>query len=144
MESRVRVGADNDVQRPSAAWLQSISAEIDSQELRSVDVQPNDTDDLRITVRSGPSRDLITLVGEIDMATAPPLHEVIRQLLIQGRHHVSVDFGAVTFVDTAALTFLMAAGRDLAAAGGSLTILGHNPLLTRLVTVAGLTGVLDN
>ena len=145
MESRVCMRADNDVRRPSAAWLHSVGAEIESQELRSVDLPASGTgDDLRITVRSGPSRDLITLVGEIDLATAPPLHEVVRQLLVQGRHHVSVDFGAVTFVDAAALTFLLAAGRDLAAAGGSLTILGHNPLLTRLVTVAGLTGVLDN
>ena len=102
------------------------------------------SDDLAIEVRSEGSGDLVRVAGEVDLATSPALHEVVRHLLAVGRRHVSVDLGAVTFFDATALTFLLAAGRDLAAAGGSLTILGHNPLLTRLLVVAGLTGVLDN
>lgn len=124
--------------------LQLTSAELPPRQLRRVTSPGGCTDDLGIVVWSEGASDLMVLEGEIDLATAPALHAVLHQLLTEGRRHVSVDFGSVTFLDATALTFLVAAGRDLATVGGSLTIVGRNPLLTRLLTVAGLTGMMDN
>ena len=131
-------------QPSSAGWPPGIASEAIAQELRSVHLSSLDAEKFRIAFRSGPRVDLITVAGDIDLASAPELHELVRQLVAEGRHHVNVDLKAVTFVGTAALTFLLEAQRDLEAAGGSLTILGHNPLLTRLLAAACLTGVLNN
>jgi anti-sigma B factor antagonist len=92
-----------------------------------------------IVVRSDGERHVLVVSGEIDCATAPSLHSTLRRELAEGHHVLDVDLGPVTFMDGSVLTFLLTAKRAVAVSGGSLTVVGHNRLLTRLLRVTALT-----
>ena len=89
-------------QPSSAGWPPGIAAEAIAQELRSVHL--SFLTRISSALRSAPDRalTLITMASDIDLASAPELHELVRQLVAEGRHHVNVDLKAVTFVGTAA------------------------------------------
>ena len=80
--------------------------------------------------------------GELDIATAPELVEILARL----RHHhhpVVVDLAEVTFMDSTGLTMLMdaqiAAQRD----GSSFTVRRPSSAVTRVFDLAGVRSLLD-
>ena len=68
-----------------------------------------------IRVRRDPAYVLVTVAGEIDIATVPALHERLTLLAATGRA-VVVDLDQVTFIDAAGLGALAGAARQAAAA----------------------------
>jgi anti-sigma B factor antagonist len=112
-------------------------------ELRSETVTcPGHTaDHFEVLVRPEGEFDVLTVAGEIDLASAPALHATLHGLLAHGRRRLQVDLGEVTFVDATCLTFLLTAIREVTAAGGSVVVVRHNPLLTRLLEATDLTDV---
>ena len=82
----------------------------------------------------------VTLAGELDLAIAPAITGTVRDLRAAGHNHVIVNLDAVTFMDGTILGVLVAAHRDVTAAGGSLGLTAH-PLCDRLLRVTGMTGV---
>ncbi|PKV83449.1 STAS domain-containing protein [Streptomyces sp. TLI_146] len=88
------------------------------------------------------ARALITLAGEIDLATAPLLQETLARCLHDGIRTVDVDLTPVTFCDCSGLnTFLDAADRTTAA-GGTLRLHYPSSALHRLLELTGSTFLL--
>ncbi len=87
---------------------------------------------LHISVVPADDGDVVVLVGEVDIATAPRLRSTIDQLLNAGRNRIIVDLAAVTFLDAAAIDALITATCAAALAGGKLHIT-HHPGFMRLL-----------
>jgi anti-anti-sigma factor len=77
---------------------------------------------------------LVQLDGEIDLATAPRLAEMLA--LFDGP--IAVDCARLEFIDAAGLEVLVRAARE----HGGLTLQNASPMLVRLVKLAELEHVL--
>ncbi|WP_406727064.1 STAS domain-containing protein [Streptomyces sp. GD-15H] len=83
------------------------------------------------------TRALITLAGEIDLATAPLVRAALAACLRDGIRTVDVDLTAVTFCDASGLNAFLTAHR-LAIAAGTTLQLHHPPQNTaRVIEITG-------
>src|SRR5207245_9294651 len=80
---------------------------------------------------------LITVAGEVDIATAPRLGHHLAALAGSGRP-VIADLDQVSFIDAAGLRVLAAAARQAAAAGGSLHVVPGRYQVRRAFAPPGL------
>jgi anti-sigma B factor antagonist len=78
---------------------------------------------------------VVCLTGELDIATAPQLQTVLRQLLDGGAQTVVVDVAKLSFCDSTGLSVFVAAHRDLAA---GLVIRQPSPPLQKLLRLTGM------
>ena len=81
--------------------------------------------------------------GELDIATAPELVEILARL----RHHhhpVVVDLAEVTFMDSTGLTMLMDAHREAEESAWTFSVRRASPAVRRVFVLAGVNGVLDD
>ncbi|WTW95881.1 STAS domain-containing protein [Streptomycetaceae bacterium NBC_01309] len=84
---------------------------------------------------------LLTLQGEIDLATEPQLRGSMTRCLTDGHSAIDVDLSDVTFRDSGGLHVFLDISRDAAKAGGYLRLHNPNPIVARLLTLTG-TGTL--
>ena len=80
--------------------------------------------------------------GELDIATAPELVEILARL----RHHhhpVVVDLAEVTFMDSTGLTTLMDAQLAAQRNGWSFSVRRPSPAVRRVFDLAGVHSLLD-
>ena len=108
-------------------------------------IQPHDTviavGDLSLWTRTEGDAVVVTARGEIDMATAPALADLLRNLAADGYRKVIVAMSGVTFIDSSGLQVLIAArkaGHDRSA----LRLVGVAGGAKRLLEITGLTTVL--
>ena len=80
---------------------------------------------------------VITVAGEVDIATAPQLGHHLAALAGSGRP-VIADLDQVSFIDAAGLRVLSAAARQAAAAGGSLHVVSGRYQVRRVFALTGL------
>ena len=85
---------------------------------------------------------VVTVVGEIDLLTAPSLAAPLRAL-IDGRRtpRIDVDLCGVPFMDSTGIQVLVAASADATAADISFRVRAASGPVKR---VLGLTGVLES
>ena len=85
---------------------------------------------------------VVTVVGEIDLLTAPSLAAPLRAL-IDGRHapRIDLDLGGVPFMDSTGIQVLLAASADAKAADIPFRVRAASGPVKR---VLGLTGVLES
>jgi anti-sigma B factor antagonist len=83
---------------------------------------------------------VVTLLGEVDLYTAPRFHDVLLQGIDEGAHRILIDLSAVTFVDSTALGVLVGGAKRLGA-DGSLQIVCGPGNVRRVLEIAGLGGV---
>jgi anti-sigma B factor antagonist len=76
------------------------------------------------------------LHGELDIATAPELVEMLARLRHYG-HAVTVDLAEVTFMDSTGLTTLMDAHRQAESNGWSFSVRRPSPVVKRVFDLAG-------
>jgi anti-sigma B factor antagonist len=83
------------------------------------------------------TRALITLAGEIDLATAPLVRAALAECLHDGIRTTDVDLTEVTFCDASGLNaFLTASG--LATEAGTILRLHHPPpIMARIIEITG-------
>lgn len=83
------------------------------------------------------TRTLITLAGEIDLATAPLVRTALAECLNDGMRITDVDLTEVTFCDASGLNaFLTASG--LATKAGTILRLHHPPpIMIRIIEITG-------
>jgi anti-sigma B factor antagonist len=83
------------------------------------------------------ARALITLAGEIDLASAPLVRESLARCLRDGIRIIDVDLTPATFCDCSGLSAFLHAARQTTVAGGALRL--HHPpaMLTRIVDLVG-------
>jgi anti-sigma B factor antagonist len=80
---------------------------------------------------------LLVLHGELDIATAPELVEMLHRFRRQG-HAVALDLAEVTFMDSTGLTALMDAHVAAESNGWSFEIRRASPAVRRVFDLAGV------
>jgi anti-sigma B factor antagonist len=88
-----------------------------------------------------PTRRLLRVTGEIDVATAGLLRSAIHRAATD-HQYVELDLSAVTFCDVVGATAIEQAQRQLEARGCRLTLHGIDGSLRRLLAVEGLFSIL--
>lgn len=79
----------------------------------------------------------VALDGELDMAVAPALRDVLTAAG-SGARIVRVDLANVTFMDSSGLMAFITYGRELDLAGGRLQLADRSYQVDRLLEIAGL------
>ncbi|WP_322984665.1 STAS domain-containing protein [Streptomyces sp. S584] len=89
----------------------------------------------QLTVQTHPTHHspAISLIGEIDVDTAPQLRQALAQALRQDVTPLDIDVSGVTFCDCSGLNAFLEAFQQATAAGGSLRLHHPSPPLCRLV-----------
>ena len=82
---------------------------------------------------------VITVGGELDLATAPELASLADQLTPTATN-VIVDATQLSFCDSSGLRVLVLLANDRQAAGGVVAIVNAQPTVRRVLEITGLTG----
>ena len=85
---------------------------------------------------------VVTVSGELDVATVPGLGDELARVLNESAHEVVVDLLAVSFVDSVALGLLVETSRRMAARGGVFRIVCDDRRIVRIIEITGLDRVL--
>jgi anti-sigma B factor antagonist len=83
---------------------------------------------------------VISIEGELDLATAPQLKWALLDALGDGHSQLVVDLTRATFMDSTALGVLVSVDRSLDA-GATLAIVCANASLLRIFELSGMDGV---
>ncbi|GAB7110270.1 STAS domain-containing protein [Streptomyces phaeofaciens JCM 4814] len=87
------------------------------------------------------TRALITLAGEIDLATAPQVSKALAECLPDGIRSIDVDLTAVTFCGASGLNAFLTAFRLVTDAGMTLRLHYPSQTMARVIEITG-TGFL--
>ena len=98
---------------------------------------------LQVRPERGPEGIWLRLAGEMDIATADHLVDMIRPLPGPDLRRVRLDLAELVFIDASGLTALQQANMIVAGRGGRLTLHGVRPLLRRLLEVTDLSSAFD-
>jgi anti-sigma B factor antagonist len=82
------------------------------------------------------TRTLITLVGEIDLESAPLVRASLEWCLRDGIRTIDIDLTLVTFCDCSGLNEFLHAAQQTRVAGGTLRLHHPPPILARIVRLA--------
>lgn len=85
---------------------------------------------------------VVRVSGELDLAAAPHLADVLRHPRSQGGR-LEVDVSELWFCDCAGLSVLLDAAQHRRAQGGQLHLLNPTPSVRRLIELIGLNGLED-
>jgi anti-sigma B factor antagonist len=83
---------------------------------------------------------LVTIVGAIDLTTAPDLRQAMHCAVDGGASRIVVDLRGVEFCDSIGLGTFAYAHNHCTASGGSLHLASPSPFLARLLHTVGLAG----
>lgn len=92
---------------------------------------------LTIGARHEPGYAIVTVGGEIDIATVPRLREELIELAATGCPLVA-DLDQVSFIDSAGLSALVGAANRAVVSGGSLHVVCAQPKIRQLFRLTGL------
>lgn len=101
---------------------------------------PNATESLTVEVRTQGIHHVLSVTGEIDLATAPELSEVARGLL-DVASHIVIDLDQVSFIDSTGLSVLVAIYRRITSQGGSMALVCNSAPCMRVMEMTGLSRV---
>ena len=85
---------------------------------------------------------VIEITGDLDMASAPALRQLILQQLSQGTRSLAVDLTTADFVDSSGLGVLVAALKRVRTHDGELAVVCPDPRLRRIFELTELVSVL--
>jgi anti-sigma B factor antagonist len=102
-------------------------------------VQVKDT--FSVSVESGDSSYVVSVTGEVDVATAPGLRERLHEVIADGPAVLVVDLLGVTFIDSTALGVLIDALKRSEAVGAVMRIVVSEPRILKVFTITGLTDI---
>ncbi|MDP9847802.1 anti-sigma B factor antagonist [Streptosporangium lutulentum] len=84
----------------------------------------------------------MTIVGEIDLYTAPRLQSEFARVLEESRTtHVVIDMSGVEFCDSTGLNVLLSVLKRLKERGGVLELAAPPPAVQKILQVTGLDSV---
>jgi anti-sigma B factor antagonist len=84
----------------------------------------------------------LLLSGEIDLATAPQLEGAVRQLCADGARALTLDMGALMFIDSRGLRAILEAQKLCATYEAAFFLTPGPPQIQRLFEVTGLLSAL--
>ncbi len=94
-----------------------------------------------ISEREGTAAPVVSVSGEIDVATAPSLRNRLQARVAGGDTTVVVDLAHVSFLDSTALGVLVGALKRCREAGGDLRLVITEPRILKVFEITGLTEV---
>lgn len=97
---------------------------------------------LNVSVVTSDDVATVFLAGEFDVAGAPALRAVVKDLLAAGRRHILINLDGVTFMDGAAIGELIASDVRIRHVDGSLRLTSH-VCCERLLQLTGESGRLQ-
>jgi anti-sigma B factor antagonist len=86
----------------------------------------------------------LSVVGELDLASASVLREQLGELMGTGRRDVLIDLAATEFLDSSGIGALLWAHHRLEAAGGHLTLVNARGTVARTLQLTGADRVLGD
>jgi len=96
-----------------------------------------------IEVSGDPASPVVSVRGEIDVATSPQLRNDLNTLVARGARHITLDFSGVSFVDSSGLGVLVGAYKRLREdQDGSVRIVGAQPSVRKVFEITGLEAAL--
>ena len=81
---------------------------------------------------------VVTVTGELDVATAEQAYAYISGVIDEGPAPVSVDLGGLTFCDASGLGMLAKVARHARLAGRQLRLTSVRPSLLKIMRITGL------
>ncbi len=84
----------------------------------------------------------VAVFGEVDAGTAPELAECLHELIGTGPDEVVVDLAGLEFIDSAGLSVLAGAHKQMRDAGTQLVVTSPPPPARRILDISGLAAVL--
>ena len=97
--------------------------------------------DLTITTREAAGRTVVSVVGEIDVYTAPRLRELLIELVNTGFYQLVVNMEKVEFLDSTGLGVLVGGLKKVRAHDGSLQLVCNQDRLLKIFRITGLAKV---
>ena len=97
--------------------------------------------DISATERAGVP--VLSVRGEVDVATAPRLRESLAALSDASAAVAVVDLSDVSFVDSTALGVLVSGAKRLRGTGGDLRLVVTEPHIAKVFAITGLDEVFD-
>ena len=92
---------------------------------------------LQVTTFAGPSL-VVEIRGEIDVFSAPGLHDELLRVIRQHGPQLALDLAGVTFIDCAGVNVLLATRRRAGLEDGSVDVIGASPRVRRVISLLGL------
>ena len=97
--------------------------------------------EFHIEERVDRGRPVISVTGEIDVATAPQLRECLHRVIARGQATVVLDLLGVTFLDSTALGVLVGALKRCRELGGELHIVVSDARIKKIFEITGLNTI---
>lgn len=90
--------------------------------------------DVEAVITSGPT--VVSIHGEIDLLTAPVVHQALVDLISTGHHDIILDLDDVGFIDSTGLGVLVGALKRIRAHDGELRLVCSYKAILRLFRIA--------
>jgi len=97
--------------------------------------------ELKVTTRSQGDHTVVSVLGEIDLYTAPRLQSELMNALGASPARLIVDMSGVDFCDSTGINVLLAAHRHAREHGGELQLAGPGSATRKVLQVTGLESV---
>jgi anti-anti-sigma factor len=94
--------------------------------------------DLSLSTQALAERAVVSVGGEVDVATAKSLTDHALAALRDVSPHIVVDLGDVTFMDSTGLKSLITISQRASLAGGSFAVVGPTSSVRKLLRLTGL------
>lgn len=104
--------------------------------------------EIRVAAEAGPAarcgagRVVVSIVGELDVASSPDLERELLAVLSSGSKNLVVDTSEVAFIDASGIGVLISAARLARERGGQLALRHPSEATCRVVDLVGLDGAL--
>jgi anti-sigma B factor antagonist len=86
---------------------------------------------------------VVTVRGEVDLATSPELESIVQQAFAVGPQSVLLDLGGLTFIDSSGLRVLVALSNDARAREAKLVLRNVPRHAERVLHLTGLAEWFD-
>ncbi len=97
--------------------------------------------DLELRTRSEGAWTILEVVGEVDLYTAPTLHDRLLAMIDGGTRSLVVDLEGVGFMDSSGLGVLVGGLKRLRENGGQMSLVCREGSTLKVLTVTGLDRV---
>jgi anti-sigma B factor antagonist len=82
---------------------------------------------------------VVTVAGEVDVASAPMLRNRLEEAIERGTPLLVVDLSTVTFIDSTGLGVLIGASKRIDHSGSTMRLVVSEPRILKLFEITGLT-----
>jgi len=93
---------------------------------------------LEVETRENQGLPVIAVKGEIDVYTVPMFKRAISEAIDKGSRHLLIDLTHVTYMDSSGFGTLLGATKRLRSSGGSLSLIGPNEVIARMLKITRL------